>query len=138
MADWSSGLDDCHKDCKSCWLMICCPCCSACWFTKKYGKNPGILLFDLCSLGFLNYLALPLCVAPASLALRIDMRQKYGLEGSIFKDLATTCLCLCCSWCQMAREVEHQKNNKPPVVTMQPSSNPDPYQDQTGIIMATY
>lgn len=42
------------------------------------------------------------------------------LQGSICKDIATSCICVWCNWCQMHRELKYRKKG-PAVVNMQPS-----------------
>lgn len=61
------------------------------------------------------------------------------LQGSLCKDIATSCFCSWCSWCQMHRELKHRKKT-PVVVNMQPARgakatrNPPP----AGVVVASY
>ncbi|KAF7202680.1 cornifelin-like [Nothobranchius furzeri] len=42
----------------------------------------------------------------------------FAPQGSLCKDICTSCFCVWCSWCQLHRELKYQKH--PGVVTMQP------------------
>nr|XP_033477860.1 cornifelin homolog A-like isoform X2 [Epinephelus lanceolatus]XP_033477861.1 cornifelin homolog A-like isoform X2 [Epinephelus lanceolatus] len=63
---------------------------------------------------------LPLCAPPVALALRVGIRHKYGIQGSICKDVATSCFCMWCSWCQMHREMKYRMKQPAVIVNMQP------------------
>ncbi|XP_035509487.1 protein PLANT CADMIUM RESISTANCE 9-like [Morone saxatilis] len=47
------------------------------------------------------------------------MRNRYGIKGSICKDIGVSCFCVWCAWCQMHRELKHRKKI-PTVVNAQP------------------
>ncbi|XP_054608103.1 cornifelin [Nothobranchius furzeri] len=116
--DWSSGLLSCCDDCKSCcYGFWCCPC-LACTVSEMFGENPCLPLCDILTPAAVSAFGLPFCVPPAGLSLRVAIRQRYGIKGSLCKDICTSCFCVWCSWCQLHRELKYQKH--PGVVTMQP------------------
>ncbi|XP_031599313.1 cornifelin homolog A-like [Oreochromis aureus] len=133
LTDWNSGLFDCFKDTNTCcYGFWCCPC-LACTVSGRFGENNCLPLCDICGPGILASFGIPLCVPPAVLSLRAAMRNRYGIKGSLCKDIAISCFCEWCSWCQMHREFKHRKktpavvnvqNN--PVVNMQPNPTVQP------------
>uniref|UniRef100_A0AAQ4RYJ2 Uncharacterized protein n=1 Tax=Gasterosteus aculeatus aculeatus TaxID=481459 RepID=A0AAQ4RYJ2_GASAC len=100
-----------------CYGFWCCPC-LACTVSGQFGENRCLPLCDMCSPAVLSACGIPLFVPPAALSLRAAMRNRYGIKGSICKDIAISCFCSWCSWCQMHREIKHRKK-APIVVTVQ-------------------
>uniref|UniRef100_A0A3B5LTZ3 Plac8 onzin related protein 6 n=1 Tax=Xiphophorus couchianus TaxID=32473 RepID=A0A3B5LTZ3_9TELE len=99
--DWNSGLFSCCDDIKSCcYGFWCCPC-LACTVSGLFGQNRCLPLCDICSPAVMSAFGIPLCVPPAGLALRVGIRQKYEIKGSLFRDIFASCFCVWCSWCQM-------------------------------------
>lgn len=45
----------------------------------------------------------------------------FSVQGSLCKDIATSCFCEWCSWCQMHRELKHRKNTPTVIVNVQPT-----------------
>uniref|UniRef100_A0A669DTE5 Uncharacterized protein n=2 Tax=Oreochromis TaxID=8139 RepID=A0A669DTE5_ORENI len=84
-------------------------------------ENRCLPLCDICSPAVLSAFGIPLFVPPAALGLRVGVRRKYGIQGSICKDIATSCVCMWCTWCQMHRELKIRKQGTH-VVNMQPTS----------------
>ncbi|XP_078141612.1 cornifelin homolog A-like [Centroberyx gerrardi] len=128
LTNWNTGLFDCCDDYSSCcYGFWCCPC-FACTTTGKFGESRCLPLLDICSPAITAACGIPLCVPPAALSLRVAIRHKYGIKGSLCKDIMTSCFCEWCSWCQMARELKHRKKGhvkvniqpQPVVVNMQP------------------
>ncbi|XP_068563253.1 placenta-specific gene 8 protein-like [Cebidichthys violaceus] len=118
LAHWKSGLCDCFEDVNTCcYGFWCCPC-LACTVSGRFGENRCLPLCDICGPAILTAFGIPLCVPPAALALRAAMRNRYGIKGSICKDIAVSCFCSWCSWCQMHRELKHCEET-PTVVTVQ-------------------
>ncbi|KAM4629016.1 cornifelin-like [Polymixia lowei] len=116
---WTTDLLDCCDDMNSCcYGFWCCPC-LACTTTGKFGDNTCLPLLDICTPAITAACGLPLCVPPAGLSLRVAIRHKYGIKGSLCHDIMTACFCEWCSWCQMARELKYRKK-KPEVVSVQP------------------
>ncbi|XP_076026311.1 cornifelin-like [Genypterus blacodes] len=109
LTNWSSGLFDCFDDTPSCcYGFWCCPC-FACSTSGKFGENSCLPLCDILTPALLAACGIPLCVPPAAVTMRVAIRHKYGIKGSLCKDIITSCFCEWCSWCQMAREMKHHK-----------------------------
>ncbi|KAI4829226.1 hypothetical protein KUCAC02_023283 [Chaenocephalus aceratus] len=49
---------------------------------------------------------------------RAAMRNRYHIKGSLCNDVAVSCFCQRCSWCQMHRELKY-RNTIPVVINMQ-------------------
>ncbi|KAK5876090.1 hypothetical protein CesoFtcFv8_027092 [Champsocephalus esox] len=47
---------------------------------------------------------------PQCTSLRVSIRQRYGIEGTICNDCVYACCCGPCSWCQIAREIKTRAN----------------------------
>uniref|UniRef100_A0A3P8SP55 Plac8 onzin related protein 6 n=1 Tax=Amphiprion percula TaxID=161767 RepID=A0A3P8SP55_AMPPE len=102
-----------------CYGFWCCPC-LACTVAGKFDENRCLPLCDICSPSVLSAFGIPLIVPPAALALRVGIRHKYGIKSSLCKDIATSCVCVWCSYCQMHRELKYRKKNSN-VVVLQPA-----------------
>ncbi|KAF7663957.1 hypothetical protein LDENG_00194040 [Lucifuga dentata] len=112
LQNWNTDLFDCCSDTKTCcYAFWCCPC-FACSTSADFGTNRCLPLCDILSPAIIAACGIPLCVPPAALSLRVAIRYKYGIKGSLCKDIATSCFCEWCAWCQMAREIKHQKKSK--------------------------
>ncbi|XP_019730778.1 cornifelin homolog B-like [Hippocampus comes] len=140
LTDWNTDLFDCCESASTCcYGFWCCPC-LACTVAGRYGENRCLPLCDIISPAVCVICEIPLFVPPAALSLRANMRSKYGIKGSLCKDIATSCFCAWCSWCQMHRELKYRSKNPtvinvfnqtvvsqpPPVVIMNPNQAP-PY-----------
>ncbi|XP_037325868.1 placenta-specific gene 8 protein-like [Pungitius pungitius] len=118
LVDWDSGFCDCFEDASTCcYGFWCCPFLAS-TVSGQFGENRCLPLCDVCSPVVLAACGIPLFVPPAVLTMRVAMRNKYGIKGSICKDFAISCCCAWCSWCQMHREIKHRKK-APVVVTVQ-------------------
>ncbi|XP_037553852.1 cornifelin homolog B-like [Nematolebias whitei] len=116
--NWNSGLLSCCDDLASCcYGFWCCPC-LACTVAGDFKESYCLPLCDIFSPAVFAACGIPLCVPPAGLSLRVAIRHKYGIKGSLCKDIATSCICVWCNWCQMHRELRYQSGHGP--VTMQP------------------
>ncbi|CAN9500892.1 unnamed protein product [Ophioblennius macclurei] len=121
LTDWSSGLCDCFEDASTCcYGFWCCPC-LACTVSGRFGENNCLPLCDVCSPAILAFCGIPLFVPPATLSMRAAMRNRYGIKGSICKDIFTSCFCSWCIWCQMHRELKERKKT-PTVINAQPQN----------------
>ncbi|XP_074490997.1 uncharacterized protein LOC141767516 [Sebastes fasciatus] len=121
---WNSGLFDCFEDCATCcYGYWCCPC-LACTVSERFGENRCLPLCDICTPAITAAFGVPLFVPPAAVSLRAAMRNRYGIEGSICEDIAISCFCTVCSWCQMHRELKHRK--KAPTVINVVQTQPAP------------
>ncbi|KAK1800719.1 hypothetical protein P4O66_005910, partial [Electrophorus voltai] len=93
--EWTSGICDCcDNKPQCCFAFWCCPC-FACVKTRKYGQCLCLPLLDIFGPAH-----------PATLAMRVSMRHRYGIKGTICKDCAIATFCTACAWCQMAREMD--------------------------------
>ncbi|KAJ3599056.1 hypothetical protein NHX12_033019 [Muraenolepis orangiensis] len=109
LTGWSSDLLDCCDDMNSCCYAFWCLPCFACTTTKQFGERRCLPLLDVFTPALAAAFGIPLCVPPAGLALRIAVRHKYGIKGTLCKDVMASCFCGWCSWCQLAREMERRK-----------------------------
>uniref|UniRef100_A0A8C8CNW4 Uncharacterized protein n=1 Tax=Oncorhynchus tshawytscha TaxID=74940 RepID=A0A8C8CNW4_ONCTS len=95
--------------CAGCNEFWCCLC-YASSTTGEFGESTYLPLMDIIGPAFMAAIGVPVIVPPASLSMRVAVRHKYGIQGSLFEDILVSCFCACCSWCQMAREIkEHKK-----------------------------
>ncbi|KAM6938781.1 placenta-specific gene 8 protein-like isoform 2-T2 [Lycodopsis pacificus] len=118
LVPWKSGLFDCFEEASTCcYGFWCCPC-LACTVSGRFGENSCLPLCDIFSTVILAACGIPLFVPPAAVALRAAMRNRYGIKGSICDDIAVSCFCEWCSWCQMHRELKHRQMT-PAVVIVQ-------------------
>ncbi|KAI1898573.1 hypothetical protein AGOR_G00073740 [Albula goreensis] len=92
---WSSGICDCGKELLECCFAFWCFPCFACKTAREYGECLCLPLLD--SFGF---------IPPITLSMRVSMRQRYGIMGTIFNDCLYACFCGPCVWCQMSREMK--------------------------------
>ncbi|XP_034558629.1 cornifelin homolog isoform X2 [Notolabrus celidotus] len=144
--DWNTTLFDCCDDMSTCcYGFWCCPC-LACTVSGKFGDNRCLPLCDIFSPAITAACGLPLCVPPAALSVRVGIRHRYGIKGSLCRDIATSCFCEWCSWCQMNRELKYRKKNPTVIVNVQPppmmmapgNAPPSGFMGQPGIIMNSY
>ncbi|XP_062280820.1 cornifelin-like [Scomber scombrus] len=149
LTEWKSGLLDCFEEASTCcYGFWCCPC-LACTVSNRFGESYCLPLCDICSPAVFAACGIPLFVPPAVLSLRASIRNKYGIKGSLCKDIAASCFCMWCSWCQMHRELKHRNKaptvinvQTPTVVQMQPApmmmAPPVGFVSQSSVIMASY
>uniref|UniRef100_A0A3B3HIB5 Plac8 onzin related protein 6 n=1 Tax=Oryzias latipes TaxID=8090 RepID=A0A3B3HIB5_ORYLA len=119
-SEWNSGLLSCCDDMNSCcYGFWCCPC-LACTVAGSFGENRCLPLCDICSPTAFSSFGIPLCVPPAGLSLRVGIRHMYGIKVKWKIDIATSCFCVWCNWCQMHRELKI-RNRDTSVVIKQPT-----------------
>ncbi|KAK5887102.1 hypothetical protein CesoFtcFv8_015736 [Champsocephalus esox] len=82
---------------KGCLWFWCCPC-SACRLSRTLGQCLCLPLLDVCG-----------CVRPISFSMRVLVRQRYGIRGTMCRDCLCSTFCVPCVWCQMSREVSDRK-----------------------------
>ncbi|KAI4883928.1 hypothetical protein NFI96_023471 [Prochilodus magdalenae] len=121
-----------------CYAFWCCPC-FACSTTSKFGESGCLPLVDILGPGVMAAMGLPICVPPVTLSMRVAVRHKYQISGDICEDIAISCFCILCSWCQMNREIEHRQRfvinvqqmtpmvNAAPVITTAPVATGAPF-----------
>ncbi|KAK0135575.1 PLAC8-like protein 1 [Merluccius polli] len=76
-----------------CFGLWCCPC-HACSTAKKAGECLCLPLLDSCGI-----------IPPAAMAMRLSMRRRYQIEGTLCKDCVYATFCYACTWCQISREL---------------------------------
>ncbi|XP_028260203.1 cornifelin homolog B-like [Parambassis ranga] len=123
--DWDSGLFDCFEDAQTCCYGFWCFPSLTCTVSNRFGENYFLPLFDICSLITFAPYGVPLVAPPATIGLRTAMRNKYNIKGSVCKDILASCFCMTCTWCQMHRELRHQKK-EPTVINIQTTVNMQP------------
>ncbi|CAB1432740.1 unnamed protein product [Pleuronectes platessa] len=92
-------------------------------------------VFGLCGI--------PLFAPPAAASLRSSIRSRYGIKGSICKDIAISCVCVYCSWCQMHREIKDNNKDRVVIINNQPApvvmmAQPPMVVNQHGIPVTSY
>lgn len=118
LTDWDSGLLDCFEDASTCCYGFWCGPCLACTVAGRFGENSCLPLCDICCFITSRYFCVPIFPPPAVLSVRAAMRNRYGIKGSLCKDIVISSCCCTCSWCQMHRELKHRKQ-APTVVNIQ-------------------
>uniref|UniRef100_A0AAV2KUT8 Uncharacterized protein n=1 Tax=Knipowitschia caucasica TaxID=637954 RepID=A0AAV2KUT8_KNICA len=99
-----------------CYGFWCGPC-LACTVAGRMKECYCLPLCDYC---------LPGAIPPAALGLRVALRKKFNIKGSVVKDICISWCCSWCSWCQMHRELKRRSKvptivNVQNVVQMQPA-----------------
>ncbi|XP_056450471.1 cornifelin homolog B isoform X1 [Gadus chalcogrammus] len=89
--DWSTGLFDISGDGTTCVLGAVAPCCLGMSVAHQYGET----------------LCLPMLPGSA-LALRVGIRERYKIRGSICDDWVTVCCCYPLAVSQMIREMRRR------------------------------
>ncbi|XP_075942945.1 cornifelin homolog A-like [Anarhichas minor] len=98
-SQWTSGICDCFQDLPQCCLAFWCLPCFSCKTAHEAGECVCLPLLDTFGL-----------IPPMTTALRVSVRQRYGIEGTICRDCLYSCCCGPCTWCQIAREMKTRKN----------------------------
>ncbi|KAG7217188.1 hypothetical protein INR49_027729 [Caranx melampygus] len=98
--EWDSGICDCCQDMPVCCFAFWCGPCFACKTTKDYGQCLCLPLLEMFSGPFIR---------PVTYAMRVSMRERYGIKGTMCKDCVCTTFCSPCVWCQMSREIKRRK-----------------------------
>ncbi|KAL4631104.1 hypothetical protein GN956_G14860 [Arapaima gigas] len=100
---WSTGICDCCEDMADCCFSFWCFPCFTCKVSKDHGECLCLPLLDYG------------CIPPVSLAMRVSVRQRYGITGSICNDCLYSTFCVPCSWCQISREMKIRQ--QPVIIT---------------------
>ncbi|XP_032428760.1 cell number regulator 5-like [Xiphophorus hellerii] len=117
LREWKTSLFDCCEDCSTCCYGFWCLPCLACTVSGLFNENNCLPLCDFLTPAVLVACGIPLIVPPAAISLRASIRHKYRIQGSLCEDMAISCFCVWCSWCQMHREL---KAGAPVTVVQQP------------------
>ncbi|XP_055054724.1 cornifelin homolog B [Misgurnus anguillicaudatus] len=91
---WSTGICNCCDDIPECCFSFFCFPCFACSTARKHGECLCLPLLDFTG-----------CIPPITLAMRVSVRSRYGIQGTIFNDCLYSACCGPCVWCQMSREM---------------------------------
>ncbi|XP_060911795.1 cornifelin homolog B-like [Labrus mixtus] len=98
-AEWSSGICDCRNDTRECCFAFwCCPC-FACITSKALGQCLCLPLLDVCGV----------CTHPITMSMRVSVRHRYGIRGSLCTDCVCSVFCQSCVWCQISREMKSRE-----------------------------
>ncbi|XP_071752081.1 PLAC8-like protein 1 [Centroberyx gerrardi] len=89
--DWSTGLFDICGDKTTCILGALVPCCLDLSIAHQYGEC----------------LLLPL-LPGSTFAMRVGIRERYKIRGSVCEDWTTVCCCYHLAVCQMIREIKRR------------------------------
>ncbi|XP_023652317.1 cornifelin homolog [Paramormyrops kingsleyae] len=122
---WSTGIFDCLDDMSVCCAAYWCFPCFTCKTAADFGECLCLPLVDIMNIS-LQMSGIP-CVPPVSLALRVGVRNRFGIRGDICSDCMYVTFCNMCSWCQIAREMKIRQqpvtiiNSNPTVVSSQPT-----------------
>ncbi|KAG5981788.1 hypothetical protein E4U55_002566 [Claviceps digitariae] len=108
---WYAGLFGCFSPIDTCLITFCVPCVT---FGKTHHRvekdgslagyepiNTSCLLF--CAAGCVGLPCIPVAMQ------RMNIRQKYHLQGSCLQDLVLSCCCNCCVMIQSDKEAEHRE-----------------------------
>ncbi|CAL8376626.1 unnamed protein product [Boreogadus saida] len=117
---WSSSLWSCCDDMEICCFGFWCPCALPCRVSSDHGEGLCLPLLEYWS-----------GIVPAlSLGLRISVRERYRIRGSIGDDCCIVTFCGICSYCQLARELKERRCRHTQVIsstTVQVTPNPPAY-----------
>ncbi|KAJ0065518.1 hypothetical protein NL108_012778 [Boleophthalmus pectinirostris] len=118
--EWSTALLDCFEDSATCCYGFWCGPCLSCTVSGRMKECYCLPLCDYCNpaVGIGCCLGAPPCIPPAAFGLRVALRHKYKIKGSILNDLCVSWCCPMCSWCQMHRELK-KRNTTPNVINIQ-------------------
>ncbi|XP_078122162.1 cornifelin homolog A isoform X2 [Sander vitreus] len=89
--DWSTGLFDICRDKTTCVLGAMVPCCLDLCLAHQYGEC----------------LCMPL-LPGSTFAMRVGIRERYKIRGSVCEDWTTVCCCYPLAVCQMIREMKRR------------------------------
>ncbi|XP_051974002.1 cornifelin homolog B [Xyrauchen texanus] len=92
---WGSGICDCCDNVPECCFAFWCFWCFTCTKAKEHGECLCLPLLDVCG-----------TTPPITLAMRVSMRNRYGIKGTICNDCVLATFCRPCVWCQLSREMK--------------------------------
>jgi len=93
MGEWAKGTFACMDSCGTCIVTMFVP-------FVTFGKNAEAAGVTSCLMGGLS-MFVPLLNLYCLIKVRGAIREKYGIEGSVVKDIA--CI-LCCGFCSIIQE----------------------------------
>ncbi|XP_015240466.1 PREDICTED: cornifelin homolog B-like isoform X1 [Cyprinodon variegatus] len=92
--EWSTDLFDCFKDIPTCCFAYWCLPCFACRTSKEFGEHECLPLLDIFG------------GSAITMSMRLSVRQRYGINGTLASDWLYSMFCCSCVWCQMSREIK--------------------------------
>uniref|UniRef100_A0A667Z7G9 Placenta-specific gene 8 protein-like n=1 Tax=Myripristis murdjan TaxID=586833 RepID=A0A667Z7G9_9TELE len=106
---WSTSICGCFDDLQVCCFAYWCFPCFACSTTSEFGECFCLPLLDVLWTT-LQLVSFPTCTPPVSMAMRVAVRNRYGIQGDMSGDCVYATFCNICSWCQMAREIKRRSH----------------------------
>eukprot|EP00064_Thunnus_orientalis_P021739 superscaffoldBa00006808_g21907 len=85
------------KTADGCFAFWCFPC-FACKTSRELGECLCLPMLDVFG-----------CIPPITMSMRVSVRHRYGIQGSLCNDCVCSTFCLYCVWCQMSREMKKRK-----------------------------
>jgi len=113
---WSSGFCDCFSPVETCMAGWCCPC-------FLYGKtsarfnDPSLRDYSPLNMDCFLFFCIPWVVQTMK---RVEIRERYGIDGSGVTDCLGAFCCGCCSLVQMSKEVKIRANSTSQVTYQSP------------------
>ena len=104
---WSTGLCGCFSDCDTCCISFLIPCWQFGINSQELGLGtfcdstsvvPNTLLYCMC----IPFLGMAHTLATVQ---RSEVRDKYGISGSLLGDFCASLFCLPCTLSQVSREI---------------------------------
>ncbi|KAL4778553.1 PLAC8 family-domain-containing protein [Aspergillus varians] len=107
--EWSNSVWDCFSPVKTCLLSWCCPC-AVYGRTAERLEDPALkqgsyVNGDCCLLALANCCGLGWVLMMMK---RRDLREKFGIKGSVGEDCILSCCCSCCVVMQHEKELDVQ------------------------------
>ncbi|XP_048033882.1 placenta-specific gene 8 protein-like [Megalobrama amblycephala] len=131
---WTSGICDCCQDLNSCCYAYWCFPCFTCSTTGEFGESTCLPLLDIFGPCLLASFGIATCVPPVTLGMRVAVRYKYDIGGSLCEDIMVSCCCIWCSWCQLSREIKARKQTVTIVQTAPTMFQPIPMTTTTQVV----
>ncbi|KAL4914913.1 PLAC8 family-domain-containing protein [Aspergillus aurantiobrunneus] len=107
--EWSNSVWDCCSPAKTCFMGWCCPCLLHGRVSERL-EDPALKQGDYangecCLFVLANYCGLAWVLVMMK---RRDMREKFGIKGSVGEDCIISCCCPCCVLVQHEKELDAQ------------------------------
>ncbi|CAM6127152.1 unnamed protein product [Calypogeia fissa] len=106
---WTTGVCGCFEDIESCLCGFWCPCILIGRYVEILDQGATSCCSACCIFCCLQ--SITGCGCLYTCGYRGRLRQKFGLPASPCGDCLTDCCCLCCSNCQVYRELDNRGIN---------------------------
>ncbi len=93
---WSTPLLGCFEDCGGCLAGWFCFPCYECHVASKMGES-------CCT---------PCCYQNTTTAMRLHIRGRHNIQGSLINDACVGCWCRQCALCQLSREIDNMQSGR--------------------------